>query len=331
MDVTKIINNDRQLQALTSLNPSEFQELLPIFTHRFEQKYKHFGMTGKRRKKPLSVRAITSPTKTLPGTIDKLLFILYHFKIDAIQFAEAAFFELSQSQTSRWIKYLQPVLQQTIVDLHLHPARNLDELIRLFRNRQRSASVVDKPAARTLHADATEREISRNVDYEAQRYDYSGKQGKHCVKNTVINDEFQFIHFLGYTHRGAIHDKKLLEEELPHLNYGVFAELWFTKDSGYQGYLPSGVHCMQPYKKRRGMLRTAMQKEFNTWLASIRAVSENTIGSLKKLRGLKHKRRRFRLKQTDLSALIAAGLHNLRVSRRQTTYESGLARVRANL
>ena len=67
--------------------------------------------------------------------MDKLFFILYHFKVDSIQFAEAALFGLSQGQTSRWITFLIPVLHEAIVDLHLQPARSADELIRLFRTR----------------------------------------------------------------------------------------------------------------------------------------------------------------------------------------------------
>ena len=201
-------------------------------------------MRLKRRTKPLSADAMSSPTKTLPTVVDKLLFILYHFKIDTIQFAEAAFFGLSQGQTSRWIKFLIPVLHEAIVDLHLQPARTIDELVRLFRNRQHPDSVVDKPAAQTLHADGTDREITRSVDYEAQRFDYSGKQKRHTVKNTVLNDEFRFIHYVGPTHQGSIHDKRMIEEELPNFEHSIFSELWLTKDSGYQGYIPpQGSPC----------------------------------------------------------------------------------------
>jgi len=331
MDIHKILNKDRQLQALTSLNREEFDELLSVFRPRFEQKYKHFTMVGKRRVKPLSSQAMKSPTKVIPTPTDKLLFILYHFKIDTVQFAEAAFFGLSQGQTSRWTKFLLPVLHQAIVDLHLQPARNMDELIRLFRNRQHPDSFVDKPAAKSLHLDVTEREITRSVDYEAQRFDYSGKHKNHAAKNSIVNDEFRFIHYVGPTHRGAMHDKRMIQEEIPQLAHSVYADIWLTKDSGYQGYLPPGVHCIEPYKKRRGKELTTLQKEFNTWLASIRAVSENAIGGMKVLRRLKNRCRRFKLSLSDMEVQIAAGIHNLRVTRRQTTYATGLACVHANL
>ena len=331
MDLDKILDTPRQLQALTSLRVEEFEELLAVFRHRFEQKYKHFTMRGMRRKKPLSAQAMRSPTKVLPTVADKLFFILYHFKIDTVQFAEAAFFGLSQGQTSRWTRFLLPILHQAIVDLHLQPARDMDELVRLFRNRQRPDNILGKPVASTLHLDATDREITRSVDYQAQRFDYSGKHKKHTAKNSVINDEFRFIHYVGTTHRGAMHDKRMIEEEIPDFKNATFRELWLTKDSGYQGYLPQGVHCVQPYKKPKGRELTTIQKEFNTWVASLRAVSENAIGGMKILRRLKNRCRRFKIGVSDLEVQIAAGLNNLRVTRRQTTYAGGLACVGANL
>ncbi|NJN44950.1 MAG: hypothetical protein HC806_09680 [Anaerolineae bacterium] len=331
MDISKIRTNERQLQALTSLTISEFDELLPVFTHRFEQKYKHFTLHQKRRSKPRSAQAMRSPTRTLPTAADKLLFILYHFKVDTIQFAQAALFDLSQGQTSRWVSYLSPVLHQAIVDLHLQPARTMGELIRLFRNRQRGDTVIDKPGAKTLHVDGTDREITRSVDFEAQRFDYSGKHKMHSAKNSVINDEFRFVHYVGPTHRGAMHDKRMMEEEIPHFLHPVFSQMWLTKDTGYQGYQPKGIHLIEPFKKLKNTVLTKIHKEFNTWVSSIRAVSENTIGGIKVLRRLKHRSRRFKLSVSDLEVSIAAGLHNFRITRRQTTYATGADHVRANL
>jgi hypothetical protein len=331
MDSIKIRNNEKQLQALTSLTTAEFDELLIPFTHRFEQKFRYFKMNGKRRKKPQSYHAVRSDTRVIPTVVDKFLFILYHFKIDTIQFAEAAFFGLSQGQTSRWTAFLRPVLMDAIEDLHLQPARNIDELIRLFRNRQHKDSILDKPESKTLHLDATEREITRSVDYEAQKFDYSGKQKQHTVKNSVINDEFRFVHYVGPSHRGAMHDKRMITEEIENFDHSTFQDQWLTKDTGFQGYNPTGVNLLAPYKKRKNIDLTKIQKEFNTWVSSIRAVSENAIGSMKALRRLKHRARRFNLHVADIEAAIAAGLNNLRVTRRRTSYEAALSRVRANL
>jgi hypothetical protein len=240
-------------------------------------------------------------------------------------------YELSQPQVSRWVKILSPVLHQSIVDLHLQAARTSDEMIRLFRNRQHGDKILDKPATTTLNADGTDRLMSRNIDYEAQKYDFSGKHKVHTIKNTVICDELQFIHFLGYTWRGAIHDKTMLENEFPDFANKVFVKQWFLKDTGYQGYIPDGVNSIEPYKKKAGQKLEDWQKEFNTWVSSLRAVVENAIGGMKRLRLLVDKTRGFRLEKFDLAIEIAAGLHNLRVTRRQTTYARAINRVRTNL
>ena len=123
----------------------------------------------------------------------------------------------------------------------------------------------------------------------------------------------------------------MIEDELPNFEHEIFSALWLTKDSGYQGYLPEGINLLEPFKKKRGIDLTAMQKEFNTWVSTIRAVSENSIGGMKILRRLRHRCRAFYLAVSDIEVAIAAGLHNLRVTRRKSSYESGYAHVRANL
>jgi len=330
MDIDKMMNNETQFLALTGLHRSEFDELLSPFKLRWRQAFKHFNIRGKRRKKPLTSVQIAKDTTALPGALIKLLFIIYHFKVNAIQQSEAMSFDLDQPQVSRWIKLLTPILHQAIVDLHLQSARTSDDLIRLFRNRQHSDSLLSKPATTTLNADGTDRPLSRNVDYKAQKFDFSGKHKTHTIKNTVICDEFQFIHFLGDTWRGAIHDKTMIEIELPDFNNPVFNRQALLKDTGYQGYNPKGVKSLQPMKKKKKVDLTPLQKKFNKWISSHRVVVENAIGGVKYLRVLTDRTRGFKLKKFDYAIEIGVGLHNLRVTRRQTTYPGTLDRMRAN-
>ena len=148
---------------------------------------------------------------------------------------------MTQGNVSQWIKALTPILNQSIVDLHLQAAQTMDDLVRLFRNRQRIDNLSQSEKSSSLHLDATERDMQRNTDQEAQKFDYSGKQGAHTLKNSVISDEFQFVHFAGFTYRGAIHDKTMIADEIPDLNLLKAYELWFSKDKAYQSYQPSGV------------------------------------------------------------------------------------------
>ena len=331
MNIDKILNNDAQLLAVTGLYRNEFDELLSVFKPRWIQAFKHFTLRGKRRKKPLTPTQIAKGTGAIAGVDMKLLFILNHFKVNAIQQNEAISYDLDQPQVSRWIKLLKPILHQAIVDLHCQAARTSDELIRLFRNRQHRHSLLPKPATTTLNADATERPLSRNVDRETQKKDFSGKQGTHTLKNTVVCDEFQFIVYVGYTWRGAIHDKAMIEQELPDFAHSVFHGQSLLKDTGYQGYNPDGIACLQPMKKKKGVDLTPLQKRFNSWISSLRVVVENAIGGVKRLRVLKDRTRGFTTKKSDLAIEIGVGLHNFRVTRRQTTYPGTLDRMRANL
>lgn len=326
MNVHQLIEDERQFLALTSLYPGEFEELLRPFATRWRQFFKHYTLRRQRRSKPLTAIALEEPTKKLGSLEEKLFFILYFFKNNHLQQSLAAQFDMNQGQVSRWIKALLPVLEQSIIDLHLQPARTMDELIRLFRSRQRN----EGQAAQSLHIDVTERSIERNQDTAAQKHDYSGKQAGHRLKNAVMCDESQYVHFTGSTYRGAIHDKAMADEEFPCLSPLEAFCLWLSKDKGYQGYQPFGVHLLEPYKAKPKRPLEPWQKEFNKWVSSIRIVCEHAICGIKRCRVVKETLRYFDAGFRDQVFSVACALHNFRVSRRHT-YARGAQRVRARI
>lgn len=333
MNAKKIYNNPIQFLAITSLKAEEFDLLLPPFIHRWQQWYKHYDFKMKRRKKPLSATTAQAVTKTLTSDMEKLFFILYIFKSNPLQQVAAATFDMDQGQVSKWIKVLLPILAAAIKDLHLQPARNMEELISLFRDRQQRDDIdpQQNTQVQTLNADATERPIGRSVDYEVQRKDYSGKQKQHTVKNTVVCDEYQFIHFLGPTWRGAIHDKRMVEQELPDWSDLDIADIWLTKDTGYLGYNPTGVILLEPFKALRNNPLTDLKKQINTQVSSIRTVVEHAIGGMKRLRLVSEKWRSSVGQRIDKAMCIAAGLHNLRIVHRKSSYIDAYARTGARL
>lgn len=331
MDVQKIIENPKRFLALTSLRLEEFSELLGAFSARWQAYFKHYNLRGKRRNKPLTSKQLERNTSKLHTDQDKLFFILYFFKNNDIQESLGAHFDMDQGHISRWIKVLTPILQQSIKDLHLQPARDMDELIRLFRSRHKhTAQDGNESFIESLHIDGVERHIQRNKDFTAQRYDFSGKKRQHTLKNTVICDEFQFIHFAPHTHRGAIHDKAMIEQELPDLTALTAYRLWFSKDSGYQAYQPSGVHLLAPYRAARNHPLTGLEKLVNTYVSSVRVVVEHAIKGVKRCRLLSERLRYFDSTFRDIIFFIGCGLHNLRVSRR-SAYTRGACRVRARI
>ena len=66
----------------------------------------------------------------------------------------------------------------------------------------------------------------------------------------MVCDEFQFIHFAGFTYRGAISDKAMIEEELPDFKGLEHPFLPLTKDKGYQGYNPEGVYIFEKWNRQ---------------------------------------------------------------------------------
>jgi len=331
MNIEKIKEDEVKFLSLTSLYQSEFDELLVPFSHSWNKFFKYRNLNGKRRRKPLTARQLSRATRKLSTMTEKLFFILYFFKNGHLQQSLGAQFDMTQGQISRWIKALLPVLEQSIVALHLQAAQTMDDLVRLFRNRQREANLSNTQKVESLHLDATERDMQRNTDQEAQKFDYSGKQGTHTLKNSVISDEFQFVHFAGFTHRGAIHDKTMIEEEVPNLDIFKAFDLWFSKDKAYQSYQPCGVNLLEPFKGKRNHPIKKWQKLFNQWISSIRICSEHAICGIKRCRILKEKLRYFDSSFRNQIFVVACGLHNLRVTRRNINYANGALRVRARM
>ena len=99
----------------------------------------------------------------------------------------------------------------------------------------------------------------------------------------------------------------------------------------YQGYQPSGVNFLEPFKAKRSHPLKAWHKRFNQWISSIRICSEHAICGIKRCRILKEKLRYFDSTFRNQVFLVACGLHNLRVTRRKINYANGASRIRARM
>lgn len=327
MNIEKVLDTPAQLIALTSLKREEFDIILPVFKEEWRKWYKHYDFQFKRRKKPLTHLQIQTPTRTLSSVSDKLFFILFQIKNNHLQQALAAAFDMDQGQVSKWLKVLAPLLQKALKKLGVQPARNADELTRLFKMRQDENATIDKPKSRTISVDATDRPIGRSTDYDTQKEYYSGKHRQHGVKNTLIADEYQFVHFIGQTYRGARHDKAIADEEIPSFEQDCFNDIWLAKDSAYQGFQPKGVNLLEPFKATKNNPLTQFQKDFNHWVSRVRITVENAIGSIKKCRLVKERWRGKTLERIDRYMEIATSLHNLRIITRKTTYDKAEKRI----
>src|SRR6266536_3282935 len=103
-------------QMLTGLSLHAFLDLLPAF-HRATAHIEHQAEQRRKRqpgggRKPL-----------LASDADRLVFILFYFKVYPLQAVQAFFFGMSQAQACEWIHRLTPVLNQALGFEKQLPAR----------------------------------------------------------------------------------------------------------------------------------------------------------------------------------------------------------------
>jgi hypothetical protein len=99
---------------------------------------------------------------------DKLLFILFYFKIYPLQEVIARLFGMSQGRANEWIYTLTPILESALGETQCLPERdpqNLEHVLALCVS-------VD------FLIDGTERPIQRPTDPIEQKDQYSGKKKK---------------------------------------------------------------------------------------------------------------------------------------------------------
>jgi hypothetical protein len=297
LNYNRVKNSPRTFRSLTGLSLDAFAQLLTPFEQAYEQMLEQ---EDAQRPAPRQRARGGGRKATLETIEDKLLFILFYFKIYPIQEVQGFFFGFSQAQANGWIHRLTPVLNAALGYEMQLPARNAADL---------EAVLVECPGLEFI-IDGTERPIQRPKDQQRQREYYSGKKKRHTVKNNVITDKrTKKIKGLSPTVPGKQHDKKLAEEE--EYRFPPGSKLW--KDTGFQGYEPAGIITFQPKKKPRGGELTAAEKARNQAISRERIGVEHSIGGAKVFRIVHDIYRNYKQGFEDAIMETACGLHNLRL------------------
>lgn len=301
MKYIDVRSNSKKFLALTGVNITLFDEILPWFEEEHNHYLRYHDITGKRRSgKRAGAIYANSP---LPTVADRLFFLLVYLKNNPIQEYHAECFGMTQQQCGKWIHGLTTILELALKSSGMLPAKTMKEFIAVLE-KQGGAK-----ASHILLHDGTEREIPRPYDADKQKENYSGKKKKHTVKNAVITTMTAIILFVGQTVSGAVHDKTIADTQY---DFPFLCQLW--QDTGYQGYRPTNAVIMQPTKKPKGGELTPEQKAENKNISSRRIRVEHAIGGAKRLRIVKDE---CRLRANDYVGRIfhiAAGLHNWRLS-----------------
>ena len=165
--------------------------------------------------------------------------------------------------------------------------------------------------------DGTERPIHRPKDDVQQKEDYSGKKKRHTSKHvTITHPKTQRILAVSEEAPGTMHDKKILDEA----ELSCTTQVTVRADSGFQGLSIGNAQIQIPFKRKRkknGEPKdelTEQQKEANAILAKARLSIEHSNAGFKRNRSVTDVLRNTRQGMSDALALVAMGLHNLRVS-----------------
>ena len=115
-----VAQNPTRLRALTTLEPTEFAAIIPVFETCFFARMREFTIDGLPR---LNRRYTPYKNSPLPTIEDKLLFILVHMKQNLTQEVQGHLFGMIQSDANKWLQLLRPVLHQALQHLDVLPAR----------------------------------------------------------------------------------------------------------------------------------------------------------------------------------------------------------------
>lgn len=138
------------------------------------------------------------------------------------------------------------------------------------------------------------------------------------MKNNLLCDDKQYIHYLSATENGSLHDKHLADEYPMFLPAGSV----IRQDLGFRGHKPENVQVEMPYKTPPKGALTFSQHLFNQMLASVRVVVEHANSGVKRLRMVKDTLRIHSHEFRDKVMVVACALHNLRVNSPLRAYQT---------
>lgn len=289
-------------QSFTGLSVAAFYELLPSFEGAYED---DLDQRDKERTQKRKRERGGGRNGALPHIEDKLLFILFYFRVYPTQVLQGYLFGMGQTQAGEWVHRLTPILNRALGYEKQLPARKARDI----------AQVLQMCPDLEFIIDGTERPIRRPKDKAKQKEYYSGKKGRHTVKNNVVTERpTKKVKVLSATCEGKKHDKKLADEQA--ISFPKGSKVW--KDTGFQGYEPEGVTTYHPMKKPKGKELTTEQKQTNKELSKERIGVEHSIGGIKVFGIVQGVLRNFREGFDDLVMETACGLHNWRLDFRLT-------------
>jgi len=296
IDISRTLESERLMKAVTGLTVPEFEGILPVF----EDVLKQESLKKERKRAPGG-----GAGHTLKTAEEKLFYALFYVRCyPTYDMAGFIFGGVSPSQPCRWTHTFLPALEKALGKKLVLPQRKVrtpEEFFRLF------------PDVKEVFIDGTERPVCRSTDTERQRADFSGKKKRHTRKNLIVNDASKRILILTETVPGSVHDYNAFKQSgvADALPEGTDANV----DLGFQGIRKDFPHLNSviPHKKARGRELTPEQKSENRMISSHRVISEHSICGVKISKSLRDIYRNRKEKFDDRLMNIGCGIWNYRL------------------
>ena len=299
MNVAKLKRRPKHLHNFTGLTVAQFEMLCKAVEQgRLEQ-----WRSGQRQ------RAVGGGRKAKLNLEQQVLLALLYYRLYVTQMLLGYLFDLDDSNVSRLIAELRPVLQtvlpvptQETLLFSKEPRRRIGTLEELLRKH---------PELKEVLIDATEQEVRKPKDKARRKSHYSGKKKRHTLKTQVTSTSECLLLHVSRSVQGRVNDLTLLRasgilRELP-------PELEVRVDRGYDGVARDYPkrRIEQPHKARRNKPLDLVQRLINGVQNSARIKVENAFAHLKRFKLLAGIYRGPESSYDD-TFLTIAGLHNFR-------------------
>jgi hypothetical protein len=271
------------VKAFMGISAEQFWELIETMTS-------HLASSPPLRpQRPERVRAVGGGRSYTHSLALRTALVLTYLRLHIPQASVAALFGADQSDVSRELRRLLPLIQLCLPCPLLWEVLADDQAVPAA-----SCLSLDDLAQGRVLIDATEQRVSRPHQSVDQKGYYSGKKHGFTLKTQFVTDGQHHIEAVSTAQPGAGHDKALCDQvrTLERLPDGCEADA----DKGYQG-LAAQVSLLTvreaqtgaiaqvprltvqtPFKKPKGGELSDEQRAFNRALGAIRVRIEHCIG-----------------------------------------------------
>ena len=301
MKANRLKRKPKHLHNFTGLSVEQFNSLSKAVEARLTEAK---GTQGKLRQ-----RAIGGGRKAELGVEDQVLVVLLYYRLYLTQLLLGYLFNLDDSNVSRLISKLRPVLLE-VLPLPAHETVLFGQA-----KKKRIASLEELlgkyPEFKEVLIDATEQEIQKPKDKQERRDKYSGKKKRHTLKTQITATNTRLILHVTRPLPGKLSDVNVLR------GTGVLQALppatEVRVDKGYDGIDKDFPHRTfhQPRKARRNKPLDFIQRCLNKVQNGLRFPVEHTLAHLKRFKLLAGIYRGPEAVYDD-TFLAITGLHNFR-------------------